>query len=148
ITPGQCWSFRGFWGQVVIKLPARIWPTAVTVHHVLEADSPPGSISSTPKDIAISVSPCCTELGRIWCIGPGQRLLCFVLQGLNEEGEATLLGTFSYDIKGEARQVFPLKTTHYQAFQYIQLRIQNNWGNTEYTCLYRVQVHGRIAARN
>ncbi|NWI13628.1 SUN2 protein, partial [Crypturellus soui] len=83
IIPGQCWSFRGFWGQVVIKLPARIWPTAVTVHHVSKADSPSGSISSTPKDISVS--------------------------GLDDEGEATLLGTFSYDIDGDTHQVFPLK---------------------------------------
>ncbi|NWJ12146.1 SUN2 protein, partial [Crypturellus undulatus] len=83
IKPGQCWCFRGFWGQVVIKLPARIWPRAVTVHHVSKADSPSSSISSTPKDISV--------------------------YGLDDEGEATLLGTFSYNIDGEAHQVFPLK---------------------------------------
>ncbi|KGL79922.1 SUN domain-containing protein 2, partial [Tinamus guttatus] len=117
ITPGQCWCFRGFSGQVVIKLPARIWPTAITVHHVSRADSPHGSSSSsTPKDITVS--------------------------GLDEGGEATLLGTFSYDLGGEALQVSPLKNTRNQAFPYIQVSIQNNWGNTEYTCLYRVQVHG------
>ncbi|NXA53104.1 SUN2 protein, partial [Nothocercus julius] len=83
ITPGRCWSFRGFWGQVVIKLPARIWPTAVTVHHVPKADSARGSTSSAPKDITVS--------------------------GLDEQGEAALLGSFSYDIEGEARQLFALK---------------------------------------
>ncbi|NXE58246.1 SUN2 protein, partial [Casuarius casuarius] len=83
VTPGKCWAFQGSQGQVVIRLPARIWPTAVTMQHVSKRVPPPGSISSSPKDIAVS--------------------------GLDEDGEDTLLGTFTYDPEKEAIQVFPLK---------------------------------------
>ncbi|NXG40406.1 SUN2 protein, partial [Dromaius novaehollandiae] len=132
VTPGQCWPFRGCQGQVVIKLPAQIQPTAVTVQDVSKTVSPSGSISSTPKDIAVSVSPCRAELAG----------------GLDEEGEATLLGTFMYDLEREALQVFLLKNELHKAFQYIQIFVQSNWGNPEYTCIYRVQVPGKIATQN
>ncbi|NXD18073.1 SUN1 protein, partial [Nothocercus nigrocapillus] len=83
LTPGQCWAFQGSQGRVVIKLPAAVWPTALTVQHISKADSPSGSVSSAPKDIAVS--------------------------GLDDEGDATLLVTFVYDIERELLQLFPLK---------------------------------------
>ncbi|NWI09225.1 SUN3 protein, partial [Crypturellus soui] len=83
LTPGQCWPFQGSQGHVVIKLPAPVWPTALTVQHISKADAPSGSVSSAPKDIAVL--------------------------GLDDEGDATLLGIFVYNIEREALQLFPLK---------------------------------------
>ncbi|NXE55850.1 SUN1 protein, partial [Casuarius casuarius] len=119
VTPGRCWPFQGSQGQVVIKLPASIWPAALTVQHMSKRDSPSGSMSSAPKDITVS--------------------------GLDEEGEATLLGTFMYDLEREALQVFLLKNDLHKAFQYIQILVHSNWGNPEHTCIYRIQVHGKRA---
>ncbi|KAK2524024.1 interferon alpha-2 [Columba livia] len=66
------------------------------------------------------------------------------VQGLDEEGkEETLLGTFSYDIKKAPAQTFPLQSELPRAFQRIRLLIQSNWGKSRYTCIYRVQVHGK-----
>ncbi|NWI14943.1 SUN3 protein, partial [Crypturellus soui] len=84
VTPGQCWAFRGSQGQVVIRLPAPIQPTAVTVQHIYKDVSPSGSVSSAPRDFTVS--------------------------GVQEEGdEETLLGAFTYDVEKEAIQTFPLK---------------------------------------
>ncbi|XP_061300224.1 SUN domain-containing protein 5-like [Pezoporus flaviventris] len=33
--------------------------------------------------------------------------------------------------------------TH-RAFAHIKLIVKSNWGNTAYTCIYRVQVHGKM----
>ncbi|XP_067151402.1 sperm-associated antigen 4 protein-like [Apteryx mantelli] len=120
VSPGHCWPFQGSRGQVVIRLPAQIRPTAVTVQHILKAS---GTISSAPRDFTVS--------------------------GVDAEGEEeTLLGTFMYDEEKEAIQTFPLKNELPRAFQYIKLLIQSNWGNPEYTCIYRVQVHGKRANQN
>ena len=32
-----------------------------------------------------------------------------------------------------------------RAFSYIKLLVKSNWGNPAYTCIYRVQVHGKMA---
>lgn len=32
-----------------------------------------------------------------------------------------------------------------KAYQIVELKILSNWGNPEYTCLYRFRVHGRLA---
>ncbi|XP_068784792.1 sperm-associated antigen 4 protein-like isoform X2 [Struthio camelus] len=122
VSPGQCWPFQGSQGQVVIWLPARIQPTAITVQHIYKAVSPSGTVSSAPRDFTVS--------------------------GVDEEGEEeTLLGTFTYDVGKEALQTFPLKEELSRAFQYIKLFVQSNWGNPEYTCIYRVQVHGKVASQ-
>ncbi|NWJ11443.1 SUN1 protein, partial [Crypturellus undulatus] len=82
LTAGQCWPFPGSRGHVVIKLPALVWPAALAVQHIPKEHSPSGSVSSAPKDIAVL--------------------------GLDDEGDATLLGTFVYDIDREVLQLFPL----------------------------------------
>ncbi|XP_062455740.1 SUN domain-containing protein 5-like [Rhea pennata] len=123
VTPGQCWAFQGSQGQVVVRLPAPVQPTAVTVQHIYKAASPSGTVSSAPRDVTVS--------------------------GVDEEGEEeTLLGAFTYDVEAEAIQSFPLKHKSSRAFQYIKLSVQSNWGNPEYTCIYRVQVHGQVASRS
>lgn len=56
VHPGNCWAFQGPQGFAVVRLSARIRPTAVTLEHVPKALSPNSTISSAPKDFAIFVS--------------------------------------------------------------------------------------------
>lgn len=58
VHPGNCWAFQGPQGFAVVRLSARIRPTAVTLEHVPKALSPNSTISSAPKDFAIFVSTC------------------------------------------------------------------------------------------
>ncbi|NXF42003.1 SUN2 protein, partial [Nyctibius bracteatus] len=129
VSPGNCWPLQGQRGQVVIRLPARVHLTAVTVQHIYEVVSPFGTISSAPRDIAVFVS------------------LCWAHLGVDVDGEEeTLLGTFTYDVEKEPIQTFPLKNAPLsKAFSRIKLVVKSNWGRPEYTCIYRVQVHGKMA---
>ncbi|NXL47710.1 SPAG4 protein, partial [Podilymbus podiceps] len=123
VSPGYCWPLQASQSQVVIQLPARVQPTTITVQHPLKKSSALGDISSAPRDFTVS--------------------------GLDEEGkEETALGTFSYDIMKEPTQTFPLQNELPRAFQRIRLVIQSNWGKPGYTCVYRVQVHGKIPGMN
>ncbi|KAM6061747.1 SUN domain-containing protein 5-like [Chlamydotis macqueenii] len=121
VSPGNCWALQGHQGQVVIRLPARIHLTAITVQHIYKEISPSGTVISAPKDMAVF--------------------------GVDADGEEeTLLGTFMYDVEREASQTFPLKNVPFpRAFSYIKLLVKSNWGNPAYTCIYRVQVHGKMA---
>ncbi|NXK56899.1 SPAG4 protein, partial [Chauna torquata] len=147
VSLGNCWPFQGSRGQAVIRLPAQIQATAVTIHHTSQTDSAFGTFSSAPRDFTISVSLC-------WALGagtyPGKALTETCWSLLDEEGEEeTLLGSFTYNMQKEPVQTFPLQVQsehNPRAFQFIKLVIQSNWGNPEYTCIYRVQVHGKRTA--
>ncbi|XP_064903446.1 sperm-associated antigen 4 protein-like [Columba livia] len=118
-SPGYCWPFQGSQSEVLIRLPMPIQPTTVTIQHTSKAASPLGTVSSAPRDFTVS--------------------------GLAEEGkEETLLGTFTYNVQKEPTQTFPLQNGNPRAFQLLKLGIRSNWGKRGYTCIYRVQVHGKI----
>ncbi|XP_065603650.1 sperm-associated antigen 4 protein-like isoform X2 [Cyrtonyx montezumae] len=119
ISPGKCWPMEGYQGQVVITLPAEILPTCVTVQHIFKKTSPSGTVSSAPKDVAVL--------------------------GLDvDREEEVLLGSFTFDVEKEPIQTFLLKKNPPRAFQHIKFLVKSNWGNPEYTCIYRVMVHGKV----
>ncbi|XP_065513033.1 SUN domain-containing protein 3-like, partial [Caloenas nicobarica] len=122
IAPGKCWAFRGSRGHVVIRLPVDIWPTAFTVWHISEAVSPHGEVSEAPKEFAVF--------------------------GVDEAGAETPLGTFTYDVNKEIAQTFHVQKELPRTFRYIRFQVESNWGNPEYTCVYRVQVHGKRAGHD
>lgn len=61
-----------------------------------------------------------------------------------------ILGTFQYNIHlPESSQTFPLSPLAINRLKLydlkvnqVQLQIHSNWGNENYTCIYRVRVHG------
>ena len=66
VHPGNCWAFQGPQGFAVVRLSARIRPTAVTLEHVPKSLSPNSTISSAPKDFAIFVSIPPGGWGSLW----------------------------------------------------------------------------------
>ncbi|NXB42574.1 SPAG4 protein, partial [Leucopsar rothschildi] len=123
--PGNCWAFKRHQGQVVIRLPARIYLTAITVQHITKEASPSGTVISAPKDIAVFVS----------LLGPSVDA---------DREEETLLGMFTYSVEKDPMQTFPLKNMLLpRAFSHVKLLVKSNWGNPWYTCIYRVKVHGK-----
>ncbi|NXV86635.1 SPAG4 protein, partial [Calonectris borealis] len=130
-SPGYCWPFQGSQSEVLIRLPTQVQPMSITVQHTSKIAFPLGTVSRAPRDFTISVS------------------LCGTLGGLDEEGkDETLLGTFTYAMQKEPTQTFPLQNKIPRAFRFLKIIIQSNWGKTEYTCIYRVQVYGKIMGTN
>ncbi|NWZ17397.1 SPAG4 protein, partial [Agelaius phoeniceus] len=133
IFPGNCWAFKGHQGQVVIKLPARVYLTAITLQHISKDASPSGTIISAPKDIAVFVSLLGTSGGAL-ALGVDA-----------DRDEETLLGVFTYNVEKNPTQTFPLKNMLLpRAFSHVKLLVKSNWGNEWYTCIYRVKVHGKM----
>ncbi|XP_029954682.1 SUN domain-containing protein 2-like [Salarias fasciatus] len=122
VHPGNCWAFRGSSGFLVIRLSMRIRPTAVTLEHISRALAPSRQLLSAPRD--------------------------FSVYGLDHESEerGTLLGTFSYDQDGDALQTFLVTDDSQKTFQIVEVQVLSNWGHPDYTCLYRIRVHGTPAA--
>ena len=81
------------------------------------------------------------------CIFPRRHCLTLLLspQGLRDGGDqdGVLLGRYVYRESGPPLQVFPAHPPAGSAFSVVELRVHDNWGHRDYTCLYRFRVHGR-----
>ncbi|XP_042644073.1 sperm-associated antigen 4 protein-like isoform X1 [Tyto alba] len=119
VSPGYCWPFQASRSWAIVRLPAQVQPTAISVQHPLKKSSALGDIGSAPRDFTVS--------------------------GVGEGGEEeTLLGSFTYDVEKEPTQTFLLQNKPHGAFRFIRLLINSNWGESDHACIYRVQVRGRI----
>ena len=153
--PGACWPMQGSSGQVTIQLPYPVSVSAVSVDHassLLLKDA-----TSAPKRMRIyGYAPC---LSNQDCEG-----LSF------DPRQKTLLRTLQYEITQFKVQTFDIgkdETTGLAAesegddlcaedtgscsapppddvnvFAAMTIQILDNWGRTDYTCLYRIRVHG------
>lgn len=73
-------------------------------------------------------------------------LALIYLQGIKSQPEEeTFLENFMYDCHGEQSQTFTLQDPTEEVYDAVELHVLSNWGQEEYTCLYRFRVHGHIA---
>ena len=106
---------------MVVQLSSPIYITAVTIEHISSLLSPDGSISSAPASLSLTGLPANPDLAP------------------------TSLLNFTYNREGEPVQTFWLGEEAGRAsWQTVELGILSNHGHPEYTCLYRLRVHGRV----
>ena len=119
VLPGECWAFKGSAGFIVIQLSEPVLPTQFSVEHISKSMSPSGRIDSAPRE--------------------------FEVYGLASEKdqEPVLLGEYVYREDETPLQFFPVQVQPSRPFPYVQLSVKSNYGNINYTCLYRFRVHGR-----
>ncbi|KAF9093053.1 hypothetical protein BGX23_003671 [Mortierella sp. AD031] len=162
MEPGDCWSMLGSQGQIAIRLARRIVITGVTIEHVdpkvsLDLGSapreieiwrlvapltPPSSSSLSSSSIMDGDSPIMATWHKYGSPQPGASLLTTVMY----EGQGRTDGCCS-DADGgaviAAAQTFSIPMSRQNAPAYgILVRILSNWGHPNFTCLYRVRVHG------
>ena len=119
-SPGQCWAFRGSQGAVVVQLSSAIHITAVSIEHISSLLSPDGSIHSAPSHMSLS--------------------------GVTEDREDfTPLLNFTYSATGDTVQTFWLAAPSQVKWRLVELSVHNNHGHPDYTCLYRLRVHGNVS---
>lgn len=153
IHPGACWPMKGRSGQITLQLQYPVKVTAVTVDHVssLLVKRAEGS-SSAPKRIRVHGYPSCASS----CHG-----MPFDFSRRIE------IATFEYDLRGSSVQTFEISggeescseettscsadldsfqqvrpKTEESVFRAVTFEILDNWGLADYTCLYRLRVHG------
>ncbi|GLV36599.1 klaroid [Carabus blaptoides fortunei] len=120
VMPGECWAFKGQTGTAVIRLITKIYVTGVTVEHISRSISPSGQTNSAPK------------LFSIW--------------GLHspDDKEGFFFGQYIYDTNGAALQYFPVVHKCLHMFDIIEFKVHSNHGHRDYTCIYRLRVHGDL----
>eukprot|EP00731_Ephydatia_muelleri_P010887 Em0005g1473a len=118
VYPGDCWAFEGSKGHTVIKLVTKAFINGVTLEHIPKEISLNDSRTSSPKDFSV------------WGMH-------------DEEDEGKLLGSFTYSLDGSPIQEFPVYNTQ-EPYTHVKFQFFSNHGNPEYTCVYRVRVHGHL----
>lgn len=56
VQPGECWSFQGFPGYLVLKLNNNVFVTGFTMEHIPKSLAPSGRVDSAPKLFTVWVS--------------------------------------------------------------------------------------------
>ncbi|XP_077587045.1 SUN domain-containing protein 3-like [Stigmatopora nigra] len=121
LQPGTCWAFGGSRGNLTVALSHPVVVTSVTLGHVAKSISPTGDIPHAPKE--------------------------FSIYGLTSaDSPAIKLGHFKYDANGHSFQNFRVSAKGSPVSTHVTLRVESNWGDSTYTCLYSFKVHGRLAS--
>lgn len=146
-SPGMCWPFSGSHGQLGVQLVGRVRVSAVTIDHIPASLALDGQ-ASAPRDMElwglIDRDEDRDKVAR-W------RLLQSTLSDepspVPPSPAHVFLGSFTYDASSHAPpiQTFPVGQAAEQSglsFRVIQLHVLSNHGHRDYTCLYRVRIHG------
>lgn len=120
VLPGECWAFKGSSGSIVIKLLGLVQISGFSLEHIPQAISPSGETSTAPREFSV------------W--------------GLDsvEDKDGFLFGDFTYDNNGPPIQYFEVQNQAKKAYEIVEFTVHSNSGNREYTCVYRIRVHGEL----
>ena len=156
---GYCWPFPGTEGQLAVKLAAPTYITDVTIDHV--AKEVAFDMRSAPRNMELwGLVEGADNIAKVkeWTAEKAKRREEAREQGEEVEEEEypkTLprspqyvrVANFSYDIHAPSNvQTFPVLQDIRDLgvdFGVVALRVKNNWGRDEFTCLYRLRVHGQ-----
>ncbi|CUT99140.1 SUN domain containing protein 1 [Echinococcus multilocularis] len=120
--PGECWCFHGSEGQAIVRLAMPVHVTGVSLEHIPKSLAHTGRIDSAPRD--------------------------FLIKALKSDSaqDGDVLGSFTYNAGGKPIQYFPVKArSDGKPTVFVELAITSNHGHPEYTCVYRLRVHGHLA---
>lgn len=129
---GRCWAMKGSDGFVVIHLKEAVVITSVTIEHV------------SPKIARTNATA--PKLMKVWGVWPsGQPTSAAVeakrhsnLQPVGDE-----LGDFIYDLNAKTPwQTFAMEQNNNVAYNMATIGILSNYDDPNYTCIYRIRVHG------
>lgn len=162
--PGSCWPMEGSSGQIVLKLAYPVVVESLSVDHASSEILPPGKHTSAPKKLKVIGYPACdTEDTNCASVG-------------FDIADPLEIADIEYDVEGSSVQTFESHYTKAMAslpepptpsleesgscsvqascsappktsVAAIEVRVLENWGNFDFTCLYRLRVHGEPETR-
>ncbi|KAF3907771.1 hypothetical protein AA313_de0210294 [Arthrobotrys entomopaga] len=151
---GDCWSFPQSSGQVSILLAEHIYPSDVTIDHVPRGIS--GDDTSAPKEIEFWVhiddNSARQQVNKAASVAIGDvsdspSSIHYAANGY------VRVASFVYDVNSQ----YPVQTFELPIdlqklgipVRSVSFRVLSNWGNEDYTSIYRLRVHGNpIKQRN
>lgn len=124
MQPGNCWAFKGSKADLFIKLAARIRPSSFSLEHIPKELSLTGVIDSAPQNFSV---------------------YGYESKDVINDEVRLLLGNYRYDNESQnTLQFFNVKHHYEKPISVVELKIESNAGNKEFTCLYKFRVHGKL----
>ncbi|EGG09368.1 uncharacterized protein MELLADRAFT_95812 [Melampsora larici-populina 98AG31] len=120
-SAGECWAFSGIVGQIGIDLSHQIIVESVKIEHI-GSEMAQGNINLAPKNF------------EVW----GSRAV-----GNDYEEVLLLRGIYNITNSSVIQNFVVTEGNLQQFYKKVILKILSNHGNLQYTCLYRVRVHGK-----
>ncbi|KAG8730129.1 hypothetical protein FRC11_007395 [Ceratobasidium sp. 423] len=159
INVGNCWPFAGSQGQIAVLLSRSVKVDAVTIDHASKEVA--YDLRAAPRKFAVwglvegadnleKLAKYQQELETQTIDGP-------VNEVQSEEAPPfkparILLAEFEYDINAKSHiQTFEVSERVKQSgidVGVVVFQIRSSWGDPNYTCLYRVRVHGEAVGPN
>ncbi|KAH6564029.1 hypothetical protein BASA62_008151 [Batrachochytrium salamandrivorans] len=149
ISPGNCWAMAGSSGTLGIYLAESIIPTDITIEHSPIQTSIGNRHKSAPRHFelwavfdvkAFASLDLSSDVVR-------RRVLPMRPDTLSNKRPAppagVLLGDFEFDPVKNSMRVYPLHRVLDIRVATVVVRFKSNWGHPNWTCIYRVRIHGR-----
>lgn len=132
--PGTCWPMAGKQGSLGVRLRRPVSVKAVSIDYM----DYPHVITSKSAPADFEVWGLTHKGNRFW------KYPWDSLASLKEDDGKVYLGKFKYDINKASRvQTFNIQAKS-PPIKDIVFRFLDNWGHEDYTCIYRVRVHGVV----
>ncbi|KII90916.1 hypothetical protein PLICRDRAFT_60427, partial [Plicaturopsis crispa FD-325 SS-3] len=127
ISPGSCWDFAGYQGQLGVALSEEVHIDNVTIDHLAAPLASQSEIASAPRDIVLwgRVEDKNLDLARSL---PQAALLSPLTRPADPSPDALYIA---------------LASSLDMGFKTVVFQVNDNWGSNKSTCIYRVRVHGR-----
>ena len=139
MSVGHCWPMQTPRGSVLIKLRERIHVTGLALQHASVHVLPDGG-ASMPRQVRLSGVDDEQLADAIAQVRAGE------VAASTGELAGSVLGQFEYERDGTQVQQWPVgrkgQGDSGRGYQHVRLDVLNNYGNSNYTCIYRVRVHG------
>lgn len=131
-SPGECWPMAGKHGSLGVELNHPVAVKAISIDYLGQHQAI--TMGSAPGDFEVWGLKKYDD-NRSWKY-PWDSLASVV------DNDVIYLGRFMYDItKRLSVQTFELKHAS-PPIKAVVFRFLSNWGQDDYTCIYRVRVHG------
>ncbi|CAI2358092.1 unnamed protein product [Caenorhabditis sp. 36 PRJEB53466] len=124
LFPGECWCFKGSHGYIAVELSTYIDVTSISYEHIPPQVAPEGNRTSAPKD-----------------------LLVWAYRNIDDMQSRVLIARNTYHLDAPPLQFFFADKKPSFPVKFVELEVTSNYG-ADYTCLYRLRVHGKTANFN